>query len=104
MTALSGIGETSLILEVGLVLLALVGLLAVLAKRAKRAFGGAGSHRVGLTAHHAVHVVELEGRRLVVGTGPTGAPRLLCELEAAIGRTMPEVVADRPRGGWSVGG
>ena len=31
---------------------------------------------VTLTPGHALHVVELAGRRLVVGTGPSGPPRL----------------------------
>jgi hypothetical protein len=35
---------------------------------------------VGLTPAHALHVVEVDGRRLLVGTGPSGPPRLLMEL------------------------
>lgn len=42
---------------------------------------------VGLTPGHALHVVELEGRRLLVGTGPSGPPRLLLELDGR-GPTM----------------
>lgn len=35
---------------------------------------------IALGASHALHVIELEGRRLLVGTGPGAAPRLLTEL------------------------
>lgn len=35
---------------------------------------------IGLTPAHALHVVEVAGRRLLVGTGPSGPPRLLLEL------------------------
>ena len=35
---------------------------------------------VHLGAGHRLHVVELEGRRLLVGTGPSGPPQLLTEL------------------------
>lgn len=38
---------------------------------------------VVLTAHHALHVVELDGERLLIGTGPSGAPRLLARLPEA---------------------
>ena len=38
---------------------------------------------VALGSHHALHVVELDGRRLLVGTGPGAAPRLLTELRPA---------------------
>ena len=37
---------------------------------------------VRLTAEHAVHVVEVAGRRWMLGTGPAGAPSLLAELPA----------------------
>ena len=38
---------------------------------------------ITLTAQHRLHVVEFEGQRWMVGTGPAGAPRLLCNLDAA---------------------
>lgn len=38
--------------------------------------------RIALTQQHALHLVEIEGRRLLVGTGPGEGPRLLGELEA----------------------
>ncbi len=44
---------------------------------------GRGSRTIRLGTGHAVHVVEVEGRRLLIGTGPDGAPRLLTELDAA---------------------
>jgi hypothetical protein len=40
---------------------------------------------VGLGPAHALHVVELEGRRLLVGTGPSGAPALLLDLGEGTG-------------------
>ncbi len=33
-----------------------------------------------LTQAHRLHVVEIEGRRLLVGTGPSGPPQLVTEL------------------------
>ncbi len=44
--------------------------------------GGAGSRRqsVVLTGQHALHVVELDGERLLIGTGPSGSPRLLARM------------------------
>jgi|GEM_PF-1763293 len=35
---------------------------------------------IALGAGHRLHVIELEGRRLLVGTGPSGPPTLLAEL------------------------
>lgn len=35
---------------------------------------------IALGTGHRLHVVELEGRRLLVGTGPSGPPQLLTEL------------------------
>ena len=35
---------------------------------------------VSLGAGHRLHVVEVEGRRLLIGTGPSGPPNLLTEL------------------------
>ena len=51
--------------------------------RGARAGGHAPPTVVGLTPAHALHVVEVEGRRLLVGTGPGGPPRLLMELPAS---------------------
>ena len=63
------------------VTLALVGLL-VLAIWMRRRLeqGPAGGHSVRLTGEHAVHVVTVEGRRWMIGTGPAGPPTLLAEL------------------------
>jgi hypothetical protein len=49
----------------------------------RRAGGHAARRTVPLGGGQALHVVELEGRRLVVGTGPGSAPRLLTELGPA---------------------
>ncbi len=66
------------LLFVGAVLLGLLALLSVLSKRARGVAGARES--VALTGQHAVHVVEIAGRRLLLGTGPSGAPRVLAEL------------------------
>ncbi len=70
---------TDPLLLVGAVLLGLLALLSLLSRRLR---GGASGSRetVALTGQHAVHVVEIAGRRLLVGTGPSGAPRVLAEL------------------------
>lgn len=44
-----------------------------------------------LTAQHSVHVIELEGERLVIGTGPASAPQLLCRLAPSSGRAASRV-------------
>lgn len=36
-----------------------------------------------LTSTHRLHVVEIDGRRLLVGTGPAGPPQLVTELAEA---------------------
>ncbi len=35
---------------------------------------------IPLTGQHRVHVIEVEGRRMLIGTGPDGPPQLICEL------------------------
>ena len=60
-------------------LLGAVALLALWAQ-GRRSMGGASRRTVPLGGGQALHVVELEGRRLVIGTGPGAAPRLLTEL------------------------
>ncbi|PRP91502.1 hypothetical protein ENSA5_54760 [Enhygromyxa salina] len=86
---------------VGLVLLMLLGVLSWLTKRVhRRGLGGAtGRERVALTADHSVHVIELGGVRLLVGTGPSGAPRVLAnlgEVELAESDAAPEPSLARP--------
>lgn len=65
-------------LQVGGVVLALVGALAYL--RRLRGQAATDGKTVMLTGQHALHVVELDGRRMVIGTGPSGAPRFVCDL------------------------
>ena len=52
---------------------------------------GPGGRSVRLTAEHAVHVVHVEGRRWMIGTGPAGAPTLLAELPQAATSVAGEV-------------
>lgn len=61
--------------------LACAALLVLWAQRQRMTAGRAPRRTVSLGAGQALHVVELEGRRLVIGTGPGAAPRLLVELE-----------------------
>jgi hypothetical protein len=72
-------------------LLGVAALLAVWGQTRRRGMGGAPRRTVPLGGGQALHVVELEGRRLVIGTGPGSAPRLLTELG-------PQVDGPRPGG------
>lgn len=72
---------------------------------------------VTLTPGHALHVVDVAGRRLLVGTGPSGPPSLLLELQDPavppwagqldVGGSAPpwvEEAARRGPEGWSAHG
>ena len=63
---------------------ALVGLVLLLAlvvlARLTRGTAKAATKVIILGAGHRLHVVELEGRRLLIGTGPSGPPTLLTEM------------------------
>lgn len=65
---------------VGAVLLVVLGLLSWLTRRVQGGSLRGVGERVALTSQHSVHVVELAGVRMLVGTGPSGAPRLLAAL------------------------
>lgn len=77
--AVAGLGPMRSV--VGLLLVLLAGLTWLSRRQGGRA--GSSPSSIALTNQHAVHVVELEGRRLLIGTGPSGAPQLITELEAA---------------------
>lgn len=65
---------------VGLVPLGLLAVLAVAAWRwmdRRTARLGAPVRSIRLTHQHVLHVIDLDGRRLVIGTGPAAAPRLI---------------------------
>jgi hypothetical protein len=66
-------------LQVGAVSLALVAALAYLRHLRRDRAPGRGD-TVALTGQHTLHVVEFDGRRMVIGTGPSGAPRFVCDL------------------------
>lgn len=55
----------------------------------------AAPRQITLSAEHTLHVVEVEGRRFLVGTGPAAAPSLLSELAPAA--SGPEEAKTRPR-------
>jgi hypothetical protein len=63
------------LLMLGLLSLAAVGAWRLMERKAGRL--GAPVRTIRLTHQHALHVVELDGRRLVIGTGPAAAPRLV---------------------------
>jgi flagellar biogenesis protein FliO len=86
------------LLKVGLLLSALLVGLAIVNRRLRHKETAAGTGRVRLTPQHAVHIVEIEGRRLVIGTGPTGAPRLITDL--SVDDDLPEPAETRPGVGW----
>ena len=66
------------------VVFALVGLVLLLAlvvlARLTRGGARAATKVIALGSGHRLHVVELEGRRLLIGTGPSGPPNLVTEL------------------------
>lgn len=61
-------------------LLGVAALLALWTQSRRRPGMGVQRETVPLGAGQALHVVELDGRRLLIGTGPGAAPRLLTEL------------------------
>ena len=66
---------SSTLLPLGAALLAVAGL--VRWQRRRRADAPKAVQTVRLTPQHALHVVHLNGRRLVIGTAPGAAPRLV---------------------------
>lgn len=79
----------------------LAGLFVVLRRRQPN---GVRPHSIPLTGQHAVHIIDTEGARLVVGTGPGAAPQLLCRLPTPTDRSAPPERPDAPapprRAGW----
>lgn len=82
-------------------------LLGVLSWLTRRTRGGSSRaalgrrERVVLTGEHMVHVVEIGGMRLLVGTGPSGAPQLLAELGAPLEEAGEAAVPDEAAQGGS---
>jgi hypothetical protein len=96
---LVGFADVQPLLSVAAILGALLIGSSWLSKRV-RAMAGARSS-VALTGQHAVHVIELDGERLLIGTGPSGAPRLLTRLPARPAEATepaPETWIDRALG------
>ncbi|MBK7829099.1 flagellar biosynthetic protein FliO [Nannocystis sp.] len=76
-----------------LVALGLLLLLLVLV-RVTRGVGKLPAKVIPLGGGHRLQVVELEGRRLLIGTGPSGPPQLLTELAELPAWTHNEVHGD----------
>ncbi len=87
---LAGFDERLVFALVGL------GLLLVLLVLVRLTRGGGKSPQkiIALGSGHRLHVVELEGRRLLVGTGPSGPPQLLTELAELPAWTRDAAVRD----------
>ena len=89
------------LVSVGIVLLLLLAVLSWLTRRIPAgSLGAATKERVKLTPQHSVHLVEVAGLRLLVGTGPSGAPQVLArlgEIEAPSTAPVPEAAPLFPR-------
>ena len=72
---LAAVTGSSTLLPLGAALLAVAGL--VRWQRRRRGDAPRTVQTVRLTPQHALHVIDLDGRRLVVGTAPGAAPRLV---------------------------
>lgn len=70
------------LVPVTLVLVAVLAGAVWLRRRMEQGDLGQSGRSVRLTGEHAVHVVTVEGRRWMIGTGPAGPPTLLAELPA----------------------
>lgn len=92
------------LVQLGAVLLGLLGLAYWLRRRVDARLVGERGRSIRLTGEHAVHVVGVEGRRFVFGTGPGGAPTLLAELSSPsdVEQTDPGRPASESSGqGWT---
>ncbi len=79
-------GGASLLIEVGFGLALLSTVLWWIGRRMHGPRGSQSAPRaIRLTATDSLHVIELEGKRLLVGTGAGASPRLICELEGMAG-------------------
>ena len=71
--------SAQVLIEIGLVLGVLAGVLGWLGRRAKTADPSV-LRTIRLSPQHAVYVVAVEDRRLLLGVGQGSAPTLLCDL------------------------
>lgn len=77
-----GSGGASVLIAVALGLALVSGLLWWVGRRIHgRGSSSPARRSIRLTATDSLHVIELEGRRLLVGTGAGASPRLICELQ-----------------------
>ncbi|MEE9384225.1 MAG: hypothetical protein V3V08_12540 [Nannocystaceae bacterium] len=76
------VGDPQPLLLLGLGLLAGTVALAGVGRRLRRAIKPADlrERRFQLTRDHRLHLVEVDGERMIVGTGPAAAPSLICRL------------------------
>ncbi len=78
--ALLAIQGAAALAQLGLVLLLGAGAMVWMGRVRRHSAGG---RTIALTPQHAAHVVEVDGRRILLGTGPGGAPTFLCDLDAS---------------------
>lgn len=108
--------QALVLVQLGLVVAVVGGVLAYLGRRARATDPGV-LRSIRLAPQHHVHVVVIEDRRLLIGTGPSATPTLVCDLtekprparDAAPRpegtRTPPaSAPAGRARAGWDHGG
>jgi flagellar biogenesis protein FliO len=110
--------SAQVLIEIGLVLGVLAGVLGWLGRRAKAADPSV-LRTIRLSPQHAVYVVAVEDRRLLLGVGQGSAPTLLCDLGDRIKAVRNDATradagpraggdafvagASRGRGGWDHG-
>ena len=102
MSLVASAGPLGLV-QLGALVLVLLGAVAWLRRR-RLGVGPGPSQTIRLGPQHAVHVVVVSGRRLLVGTGPDGAPSLLGELDGphAASDAAEPTPTRTPVGGWDL--
>lgn len=76
-------GAENVLLITGVVLLVIFAALTLVTRKLQNKRGQGASKVINLTPQHQLHIVELAGQNLLIGTGPQGAPRFLCELASS---------------------
>ncbi len=90
-----GVAGPLALVELGVLLVALLAGAWWLRRRIEPRQAVGSTRLAQLSAEHALHLVELRGRTLLIATGPAGPPTLLREFEAADERSDPRVGLSR---------